>query len=58
VGNFQSALLGKIQPALTEAIDMSGPAGRMMMQMLGCFADYVERAVMRSCMSLAERRPV
>jgi DNA invertase Pin-like site-specific DNA recombinase len=32
--------------SLTEAIDTSGPAGRMMMQMLGCFAEY-ERAMVR-----------
>lgn len=30
--------------SLTEAIDTSGPAGRMMMQMLGCFAEF-ERAM-------------
>jgi DNA invertase Pin-like site-specific DNA recombinase len=32
--------------SLTEAIDTSGPAGRMMMQMLGCFAEF-ERAMLR-----------
>src|ERR1700675_4887191 len=32
--------------SLTEAIDTSGAAGRMMMQMLGCFAEY-ERAMVR-----------
>src|ERR1700722_13220797 len=32
--------------SLTEAIDTSGPAGRMMMQMLGCFAEF-ERAMVR-----------
>jgi DNA invertase Pin-like site-specific DNA recombinase len=41
--------------SLTEAIDTSGPAGRMMMQMLGCFADYAESVVMRSLSSGAER---
>src|SRR3984885_973477 len=39
-------ILEKIEAAganfrfLTEAIDTSGSAGRMMMQMLGCFAEY------------------
>jgi DNA invertase Pin-like site-specific DNA recombinase len=32
--------------SLTEAIDTSGPTGRMMMQMLGCFAEF-ERAMVR-----------
>jgi DNA invertase Pin-like site-specific DNA recombinase len=32
--------------SLTEAIDTSGPAGRMMMQMLGSFAEF-ERAMVR-----------
>ena len=32
--------------SVTEAIDTSGPAGRMMMQMLGSFAEF-ERAMMR-----------
>jgi DNA invertase Pin-like site-specific DNA recombinase len=32
--------------SLTEAIDTSGAAGRMMMQMLGCFAEF-ERAMVR-----------
>ena len=32
--------------SLTEAIDTSGPAGRMMMQMLGAFAEF-ERAMVR-----------
>lgn len=32
--------------SVTEAIDTSGPAGRMMMQMLGCFAEF-ERAMVR-----------
>src|SRR3954466_6474225 len=31
---------------LTEAIDTSGPAGRMLMQMLGSFAEF-ERAMVR-----------
>jgi DNA invertase Pin-like site-specific DNA recombinase len=31
---------------LTESIDTSGPAGRMMMQMLGSFAEF-ERAMVR-----------
>jgi DNA invertase Pin-like site-specific DNA recombinase len=45
-------LLEKIDAAgarfrsLTEAIDTSGPTGRMMMQMLGCFAEF-ERAMVR-----------
>src|SRR3954463_10868563 len=32
--------------SLTEAVDTSGPAGRMLMQMLGSFAEF-ERAMMR-----------
>ncbi|MQB07142.1 recombinase family protein [Agrobacterium tumefaciens] len=32
--------------SLTEAVDTSGPAGRMMMQMLGAFAEF-ERAIVR-----------
>jgi DNA invertase Pin-like site-specific DNA recombinase len=32
--------------SVTEAIDTSGPAGRMVMQMLGCFAEF-ERAMVR-----------
>lgn len=32
--------------SLTEAIDTSGPAGRMLMQMLGSFAEF-ERAMIR-----------
>src|ERR1041384_5586905 len=32
--------------SLTEAIDTSGPAGRMLMQMLGSFAEF-ERAMVR-----------
>ena len=34
--------------SLTEAIDTTTPAGRMMMQMVGAFADYVESAIMQS----------
>ena len=34
--------------SLTEAIDTTTPAGRMMMQMVGAFADYAECGVMRS----------
>jgi hypothetical protein len=34
--------------SLTEAIDTTTPAGRMMMQMLGAVADDAERAVMQS----------
>ncbi len=34
--------------SLTEAIDTTTPAGRMMMQMVGAFADYAERAIMQS----------
>jgi DNA invertase Pin-like site-specific DNA recombinase len=34
--------------SLTEHIDTTTPAGRMMMQMVGAFADDVESAVMRS----------
>ena len=46
------AILEKIEAAgagfrsLTEAIDTAGPAGRMMMQMLGAFAEF-ERAMVR-----------
>jgi DNA invertase Pin-like site-specific DNA recombinase len=32
--------------SLTEAVDTSGPAGRMLMQMLGCFAEF-EREMIR-----------
>lgn len=32
--------------SLTEAVDTSGPAGRMVMQMLGAFAEF-ERAMIR-----------
>jgi DNA invertase Pin-like site-specific DNA recombinase len=32
--------------SVTEAVDTSGPAGRMVMQMLGCFAEF-ERAMVR-----------
>ena len=34
--------------SLTEAIDTTTPAGRMMMQMVGAFADYAELGIMRS----------
>jgi DNA invertase Pin-like site-specific DNA recombinase len=34
--------------SLTEAIDTTTPAGRMMMQMVGAFADYAERVIMQS----------
>ena len=34
--------------SLTEAIDTTSPAGRMMVQMVGAFADYAERGIMRS----------
>jgi len=34
--------------SVTENIDTTTPAGRMMMQMVGSFADYVEPAIMRS----------
>src|ERR1700736_2018404 len=34
--------------SLTEAIDTTTPAGRMMMQMVGAFADYAEWAIMQS----------
>ncbi len=50
--NDTLALLETIEAAgagfrsLTEAIDTSGPAGRMMMQMLGAFAEF-ERAMVR-----------
>jgi DNA invertase Pin-like site-specific DNA recombinase len=46
------AILEKIEAAdagfrsLTEAVDTTGPAGRMMMQMLGAFAEF-ERAMIR-----------
>jgi DNA invertase Pin-like site-specific DNA recombinase len=45
-------ILAKVEAAgasfrsLTEAVDTSGPAGRMMMQMLGAFAEF-ERAMVR-----------
>ena len=34
--------------SLTEHIDTTTPAGRMMMQMVGVFADDAERVIMRS----------
>src|SRR5713101_935718 len=34
--------------SLTEAVDTTTPAGRMMMQMVGAFADYAECTIMRS----------
>src|SRR6266536_1856245 len=34
--------------SLTEAIDTTTAAGRMMMQMVGAFADYAECAIMQS----------
>jgi DNA invertase Pin-like site-specific DNA recombinase len=34
--------------SLTEAVDTTTPAGRMMMQMVGAFADYAKRAIMQS----------
>src|SRR6185295_9446146 len=34
--------------SLTEAIDTTTPAGRMMMQMVGAFADNAERGIMQS----------
>jgi len=34
--------------SLTEAIDTTTPAGRMMMQMVGAFADNAESAIMQS----------
>jgi DNA invertase Pin-like site-specific DNA recombinase len=46
------AILERIEAAgagfrsLTEAVDTTGPAGRMMMQMLGAFAEF-ERAMIR-----------
>ena len=36
---------------LTEAIDTTTPAGRMMMQMVGAFAEF-ERAMLRERLSL------
>ena len=34
--------------SITESIDTTTPAGRMMMQMVGSFADDAERVIMRS----------
>ena len=42
--------------SLTESIDTTVPAGRMLMQLLGSFADYVEPGVMRSA-NAASRAP-
>ena len=42
-------------PAKGIGIDTTTPAGRMMMQMVGAFADHVDSAVMRSPASDAER---
>jgi DNA invertase Pin-like site-specific DNA recombinase len=41
--------------SLTEYIDTTTPAGRMMMQMVGAFADDAESVVMRSCALVPER---
>jgi DNA invertase Pin-like site-specific DNA recombinase len=41
--------------SLTEHIDTTTPAGRMMMQMVGAFADDAESVVMRSCGLAPER---
>jgi DNA invertase Pin-like site-specific DNA recombinase len=43
--------------SLTEAIDTTGPAGRMMMQMLGAFADDAVSAVMRSSAARTQELP-
>src|SRR6266851_759658 len=44
--------------SLTEAVDTTTPAGRMMMQMVGAFADYAEHTIMRSCWAEAALWPV
>ena len=43
--------------SLTEAIDTTTPAGRMMMQMVGAFADNAEFAIMRSRSTEVALRP-
>jgi DNA invertase Pin-like site-specific DNA recombinase len=42
--------------SLTEAIDTTAPAGRMMMQMLGAFAEY-ERAMVKERTQAGLRGP-
>ncbi|WP_395372905.1 recombinase family protein [Marinicella sp. W31] len=42
--------------SLTESIDTSSPAGRMMMQMVGAFAEF-ERAMLRERTLKAWRQP-
>jgi DNA invertase Pin-like site-specific DNA recombinase len=44
--------------SITEAIDTTTPAGRMMMQMVGAFADDAERVIMRSHALYPERTAV
>ena len=41
----------------TQAIDTTTPMGRLFFHVIGSFADYVERAIMRSGMSIANRGP-
>jgi DNA invertase Pin-like site-specific DNA recombinase len=43
--------------SLTEAKDTTTAAGRMMMQMLGSFADHAERAIMQSRTAEVAVRP-
>src|SRR5712691_8084804 len=43
--------------SLTEAVDTTTPAGRMMMQMVGSFADYAECTIMRSRWAEVALRP-
>ena len=43
--------------SLTEAIDTTTPAGRMMMQMVGAFAEFEREAASRTHQSRAESRP-
>ena len=51
-------ILDKVEKAgagfrsLTENIDSTTASGRMMMQMLGAFAEYAERVVVRSGIAL------
>jgi DNA invertase Pin-like site-specific DNA recombinase len=41
--------------SLTEAVDTTAPAERMLMQLLGSFADYAEPGVMWSAVRRRER---
>ena len=43
--------------SLTEVIDTTTPGGRLVFHIFGALGHYVERAIMRSGMSIANRGP-